>query len=87
MPAAAGATIARGEQSFNGKQTLITGVAGLNDKLGLPVVAGACIACRDTPSVCNHSVTAPLDIGLVDPVRRTPDQPLYTLRNNVAPRD
>ena len=78
------AAIARGEKLFDSKAIQITGVGGLNDKLGLPVVAGTCTTCHDTPNVGNHSVAAPLDIGLVDPVRRTPDQPLYTLRNNAT---
>jgi cytochrome c peroxidase len=30
--------------------------------------------------VGNHSVSLPLDIGLSDASRRTPDMPLYTLR-------
>jgi len=29
-------------------------------------------------------VKAPLNIGLTDPARRTPDMPLYTLRNKVT---
>ena len=78
------AAIARGEQLFDSKQILITGVAGLNDKLGMPVVAGTCTTCHDTPNIGNHSVAAPLDIGLVDVSRRTPDLPLYTLRNNTT---
>src|SRR5207247_433221 len=28
----------------------------------------------------NHSIPAPLDIGLTDASRRTPDMPLYTLK-------
>jgi cytochrome c peroxidase len=31
--------------------------------------------------VGNHSVGLPIDIGLTDVSRRTPDMPLYTLRN------
>jgi cytochrome c peroxidase len=34
--------------------------------------------------VGNHSVAAPLDIGLTDVSRRTPDLPLYTLRNKTT---
>lgn len=78
------AAIARGQKLFNSKAIQITGVGGLNDKLGLPVVAGTCTTCHDSPNIGNHSVAAPLDIGLVDASRRTPDQPLYTLRNNAT---
>ena len=42
---------------------------------------GTCTTCHDTPNAGNHSIPAPLDIGLADASRRTPDLPLYTLRN------
>jgi cytochrome c peroxidase len=42
---------------------------------------GTCTTCHDTPNVGNHSVKAPLNIGLTDALQRTPDMPLYTLRN------
>lgn len=73
-------SIARGEQIFNSRPIAIEGVAGLNDTLGQPVIMGTCTTCHDSPNVGNHSVAAPLNIGLVDESRRTPDMPLYTLR-------
>ena len=73
--------VARGETLFNTKPIRITGVKGLNDDLGVPVLQGTCTTCHDTPSAGNHSIPAPLDIGLTDASRRTPDLPLYTLRN------
>src|SRR5262249_55133144 len=36
------------------------------------------------PNVGDHSVRLPLDIGLTDASRRTPDMPLYTLRNKTT---
>jgi hypothetical protein len=75
-------SIARGEQLFNTKAISITGVGGLNDALGLPAIAGTCTTCHDTPNVGNHSVALPINIGTADASRRTPDMPLYTLRNN-----
>jgi cytochrome c peroxidase len=78
------ASIARGEQLFNTKQIAITGVGGLNDALGLPVIAGFCTSCHDAPNVGNHSVALPINIGTADATRRTPDMPLYTLRNNAT---
>ncbi len=78
------ASIARGEELFNTKQIAITGVGGLNDALGLPVIAGFCTTCHDAPNVGNHSVALPINIGTADVTRRTPDMPLYTLRNNVT---
>jgi len=78
------ASIARGQQVFNTKSIAITGVAGLNDALGLPVISGTCTTCHDSPNVGNHSVALPIDIGLTDKTRRTADMPLYTLRNNAT---
>jgi cytochrome c peroxidase len=79
--AAARRAVARGQALFNTKPIQITGVKGLNDDLGVPVLQGTCTTCHDTPSSGNHSIPAPLDIGLTDASRRTPDMPLYTLRN------
>ena len=62
----------------------IIGVAGLNDALHKPVIKGFCGTCHDAPNVGDHSVPAPLDIGLTTSARRTPDLPLITLRNNMT---
>jgi cytochrome c peroxidase len=78
--------IARGEQLFNTKPIVLTGIAGLNNFTfpnGVAVpdpFTGTCTTCHDTPNAGNHSVKAPLDIGLTDASRRTADMPLYTLR-------
>jgi cytochrome c peroxidase len=77
-------SVARGEDLFNTLPIDIVGVKGLNDDLGAPVIPGHCTTCHDTPNSGNHSVKAPLDIGLTDASRRTPDMPLYTLRNKVT---
>ena len=76
--------MARGEELFNSKRINITGVKGLNDDLGVASIPGTCGTCHDTPNVGNHSVAAPLDIGLTDASRRTPDMPLYTLKNKTT---
>jgi cytochrome c peroxidase len=60
------ASIARGEILFNSKPILITGVAGLNDDLKLVTIPGTCGTCHDSPNVGNHSVSAPLNIGVSD---------------------
>ena len=57
----------------------------LNDELGVETPPGTCTTCHDTPTSGNHSIPAPLDIGLTDAKRRTPDLPLYTLRNKQNP--
>jgi hypothetical protein len=56
--------IARGEELFNTTKINITGVAGLNDALNQPILSGLCTTCHDTPDVGNHSVKAPLNIGV-----------------------
>jgi hypothetical protein len=73
--------IARGAALFGATRIAITEVGGLNDDLGVPVIMGSCTSCHDSPNVGNHSVALPIDVGLSDPVFRTPDMPLYTLRN------
>jgi cytochrome c peroxidase len=80
-PNEARAAVARGEDLFNHKPIHVTGVRGLNDALGVPSIPGTCTTCHNTPQVGNHSVALPLDLGLTDASRRTPDLPLYTLRN------
>ncbi|WHZ18437.1 MAG: Cytochrome c peroxidase [Rhodanobacteraceae bacterium] len=75
------AAIARGQELFDSMPIQITGVAGLNDATGQPVIRGTCGTCHDSPNIGNHSVAAPLNIGIADASRRTPDMPLYTLTN------
>jgi cytochrome c peroxidase len=76
--------IARGEALFNGKPIVIRDVKGLNDDLHVAAILGTCTTCHNTPNAGNHSVPLPLDIGLTDAGRRTPDLPLYTLRNKTT---
>ena len=80
--AQARAAIARGEALFDSMKIEISGVAGLNDATGQPVIEGSCSTCHNAPNIGNHSVGAPLNIGIADASRRTPDLPLYTLTNN-----
>jgi cytochrome c peroxidase len=78
--------IARGQQIFNTTPIVISGVAGLNNQTfsnGVTVpepFTGTCTTCHDAPNAGDHSVKAPLNIGLTDASRRTADMPLYTLR-------
>ena len=77
------ASIVRGQTLFNSKTINITGVGGLNDATGLPVIKGTCGTCHDSPNVGNHSVSAPLNIGVSD-VNGPLDVkylPVITLRN------
>jgi cytochrome c peroxidase len=82
---AAKQSIARGEEVFNNTAINITGVSGLNDDLNLASIPGFCGTCHDTPNVGNHSVKAPLDIGIPDagpnarPVLDISGLPVFTL--------
>jgi cytochrome c peroxidase len=78
--------IARGESLFNSKPFTISGVAGLNGVTfasGVTVpdsFTGSCTICHDSPNAGDHSVKAPLNIGLTTPAQ-APYLPVYTLRN------
>lgn len=78
--------VARGEQIFNSRKFVIDNVAGLNGDDGSgplpgPIAAGTCTLCHNTPNAGDHSIAMPLNIGIADATRRTPDLPLYTLEN------
>jgi cytochrome c peroxidase len=78
------ARIARGQQIFNRHPIAIRGVRGVNDAVGIETIIGSCTSCHDSPGYGHHSVPLPLDLGLTDAARRTPDLPLYTLRNRAT---
>ena len=59
-------SILRGQTLFNSRSINITGVGGLNEATGLPLIKGTCGTCHDSPNVGNHSVSAPLNIGVGD---------------------
>lgn len=78
-------SIARGAEIFNSRPITITGVSGLNGQtfsngfVGPDTLVGACTTCHDAPNAGDHSVKAPLNIGLTDP-SIAPYLPVYTLR-------
>jgi hypothetical protein len=84
-------SIARGEEVFNNTNINITAVSGLNDDLNLQSIPGFCGTCHDTPNVGNHSVKAPLDIGIPDAGAKTPPVldisglPVFTLTCTAGP--
>jgi hypothetical protein len=84
--AAARAAIARGERLFNSKPIDITGVAGLNEDLGVAHIPGTCGTCHDSPNIGNHSLPVPLNIGVGD--TNSPLDvsylPVITLRNKTT---
>jgi cytochrome c peroxidase len=65
--------IARGQTVFNTKMFTITGVAGLNGNTfsngvtAPETIVSTCGICHDTPNIGDHSVAAPLNIGVADP--------------------
>ena len=85
------AAIARGEQIFNTTPIQITNVAGINDVLNQPTVSGFCGTCHDTPNIGDHSVKAPLDIGIADagnnapPVLDISGLPVFTVQCTTGP--
>ena len=79
------ASIARGQALFNSKPITISGVAGINDVAGLPAsFSGTCGTCHDSPNVGDHSVSAPLNIGVADLTSPLDVSylPVFTLKNN-----
>ena len=81
------ASIVRGQTLFNSKAINIVEVAGLNDELNLATIPGNCGTCHDSPNIGNHSVAAPLDIGVGDPQKSTLDLtylPIFVLQNKVT---
>jgi cytochrome c peroxidase len=85
-PIPARASVARGQALFNRRQINITGVAGINDVLGIPSLAGTCGTCHDSPNVGNHSFPAPLNIGVGDLTSPLDVSylPVFTLRNKAT---
>ena len=74
------AAIARGQQVFNTKRFRIRNVAGASSQ----DFVGSCATCHNTPNVGSYSETDFLNIGIGSASRRTPDLPLYTLRNKTT---
>ena len=92
------ATIARGQAVFNTKPIAITGVAGINDVLGVNALPGFCGTCHDSPNVGNHSVKLPVNIGVANagdfdastgsgavPALDISDLPVFTVSCNAGP--
>ena len=84
-------SIARGEEVFNTTPINIAGVTGLNDVLNMPSIPGFCGTCHDTPNVGNHSVKAPLNIGIANAGTNKPPAldisglPVFTLQCTQGP--
>jgi len=91
---AARRAVARGQTLFNTLEIPIVGVGGINDDFNVATVKGSCGVCHDTPHAGDHSVPAPLNIGIADPPGAdgvhtangldVSGMPVYTLRNKVT---
>jgi cytochrome c peroxidase len=83
--AEARASIYRGQEIFNSYPIEISGVAGVNDVLGQPVVHGTCTTCHNTPNVGGHSVFRMFNTGVADESRcKSGALPVLTLQNKVT---
>lgn len=91
--------VARGQALFNTLPIPITEVAGINDDFKMSTVVGTCTTCHDAPHAGDHSVPAPLDIGVADPPvplhergdgvhnrfgLAVGDMPVYVLRHKIT---
>jgi cytochrome c peroxidase len=76
------AAVARGENLFNTHPFTVSGVPGFNDIAGQPVITGTCSSCHNTPNEGGSSLPRFMDLGISSGFRRTPDMPLYTLRDH-----
>jgi hypothetical protein len=91
--------VARGQALFNTLPIPIQGVSGINDDFHVPTVFGTCTTCHDTQHAGDHSVPAPLNIGIADPPVSLAhggngehnqfglpvgDMPVYTLRHKIT---
>lgn len=81
------ASIVRGEELFNTFPITISGVAGLNDKPGVPAsFTGTCSTCHNTPNVGGHSTALAINIGVTNypalPALDISGLPVYTIQCN-----
>jgi cytochrome c peroxidase len=85
--ARARAAIYRGQEIFNNYPIEITGVTGINDVMGQPVVHGTCTTCHNTPNIGGHSVFRMFDTGVANESHcraKGAPLPLLTLQNKVT---
>ena len=73
--------IARGQGLFNDMQFQVSGVAGLNDELGIPVLTTTCNGCHRAKNVGSSTSIRFMDIGVAAESNRPEFLPLLTVRN------
>jgi cytochrome c peroxidase len=85
-------SIARGEKLFTTRPFTISNVPGFTNlrarqqrgarsSFGNGARVGACSSCHNLPSVGSSSAPLLMNTGISDATMRTPDMPLYTLKN------
>ena len=73
--------IARGQELFNTLQFQVSGVAGLNDALGIPALTTTCNGCHRAKNIGGSTSVRFMDIGVNDESNRADFLPLLTVRN------
>jgi cytochrome c5 len=73
--------IAAGQELFNTLQFQVSGVAGLNDVIGQPVITTTCNGCHRAKNVGTSTSVRFMDIGVNDESNRAAFLPLITVRN------
>jgi cytochrome c peroxidase len=78
-------SVARGQLLFNTRTFKIRDTPGLNDVLQQPLVTATCSTCHSAPNAGAGTLGSLMNIGVGTLILdRTPDEPLYTLRNQVS---
>ncbi len=77
------ATASGGDPVNAGRRAIARGQALFNNP-NAGVGGGACRGCHDVSNVGSNSIGIFFDVGVSAGARRTPDQPLYTLRNKAT---
>jgi len=72
--------IARGQELFNTMQFQVSGVAGLNDDLGIPVITTTCNGCHRAKNVGSSTAVRFMDIGVAAESNRAAFLPLLTIQ-------
>ena len=73
--------IARGQALFNDLEFEVSGVAGLNDVLGQPVITTTCNGCHRAKNVGTSTSVRFMDIGVGAEANRADFLPLLTVQN------
>ena len=76
--------IARGQNLFNTLEFEVSGVAGVNDVLGQPVITTTCNGCHRTKNVGTSTSVRFMDIGVNDESNRADFLPLLTVQNRTT---